>query len=235
MSSVLDRLPNNVEALKSLVVDHAARNEQLAAENRQYKSQVVLLQEQLNIALAKRFASRSEQLSPDQIRLFDEAESTACAETEVVPEESVAVSAHRRKKGGRKPLPERLPRIEVVHELPEHERRCDHDGRLLSEVGEVVSEQLDIVPAKIQVLRHIRKQYACDCGQCIKDGTAPCATDPQEYGLAGLAGAHYSVQVRRCVTAVPSGEDITAHRCGYPPSDAGELDDTGGSVSATAD
>lgn len=67
---MLEQLPDNVDVLKTLVVDHAARNEQLAEENQQYKSQVVILQEQLNIALAKRFASRSEQLSPDQIRLF---------------------------------------------------------------------------------------------------------------------------------------------------------------------
>ncbi len=93
-------------------------------------------------------------------------------------------------------------------------RRCEHDavtrgdrrGRFW---------QLDIVPAKIQVLRHIRKQYACDCGQCIK--TAPLPAQPIEYGLAG---AHYSVRVRRCVR--PSGEQRI---CGYPPSDAGELDD----------
>ena len=73
MSSLLDQLPDDVEALKTLVVDHAARNEQLSKENQHYQSQVIILQEQLNIALAKRFASRSEQLSPDQIRLFDEA------------------------------------------------------------------------------------------------------------------------------------------------------------------
>ena len=70
MSSVLDQLPDDVESLKALVVDHAARNEQLTEENQHYQSQVVLLQEQLTLALAKRFASRSEQLSPDQIRLF---------------------------------------------------------------------------------------------------------------------------------------------------------------------
>ena len=54
MSSVLDQLPDDVESLKALVVDHAARNEQLTEENQRYQSQVVLLQEQLTLALAKR-------------------------------------------------------------------------------------------------------------------------------------------------------------------------------------
>lgn len=192
MSSVLEQLPDNVDALKTLVVDHAARNEQLAEENQQYKSQVVILQEQLNIALAKRFASRSEQLSPDQIRLFDEAESATDGEAATHTDDTVVVSSHSRKTGGRKPLPERLPRIEVVHELPELDRRCEHDGRLLVEIGEVVSEQLDIVPATIRVIRHIRKQYACDCGQCIKTAPLPAQPIPKSMASPGLL-AHITV------------------------------------------
>ncbi len=64
----------------------------------------------------------------------------------------------------RKKLPETLPRVEVIHDLPDDERVCPHDGNPLTEIGEVTSEQLDIIPAKIQVIRHVRKQYACSCG-----------------------------------------------------------------------
>lgn len=116
MSSVPDQLPDDVDALKELVRDQAVRNEQLAIESQQYQSQVIVLQEQLNIALAKRFASRSEQLSPDQIRLFDEAESTADESVEADADDSVTVISHRRNRGVRKLLPARLPRIEIVHE-----------------------------------------------------------------------------------------------------------------------
>jgi transposase len=200
MAGVLDQLPDDVEALKTLVVDQAARNEQLTQENQRYQSQVHLLQEQLNLALAKRFASRSEQLSPDQIRLFDEAESTSTPVVDMDPEETVEVSPHRRSKGTRKPLPERLPRIDVVHELPENERNCDHDGQMLKEINEVVSEQLDIVPATIQVIRHIRKQYACDCGQCIKTAPLPAQPIPKSMASPGLL-AH--ITVSKYVDALP--------------------------------
>ena len=167
MSIALNELPDDVDALKNLVLEKAARNAQLTTENERYRSQVDILQEQLNIALAKRFASRSEQLSPDQIRLFDEAESTLLAAVEIDIEETVTVSPHGRKKGGRKPLPTHLPRVDVIHELAEAERRCDHDGKILAEIGEVVSEQADIVPATIQVLRHIRKQWYCRSSACF--------------------------------------------------------------------
>ena len=75
MPIALDQLPDDVDALKSLVADQLVRNEQLQAR-------VLNLQEQLNLALARRYAASSEKLSPDQIRLFDEAE----AESEAAPD-----------------------------------------------------------------------------------------------------------------------------------------------------
>ena len=45
--------------------------------------------------------------------------------------------------------------------LEDSERTCPHHGVELERFGEVVSEQLDIVPAKMRVLRHIRGKYRC--------------------------------------------------------------------------
>ena len=191
MPIALDQLPDDVDALKSLVADQLARNEQLTTENQHYKAQVLTLTEQLNLALARRYAASSEKLSPDQIRLFDEAE----AETQAVApaeDETVTVPAHTRRKRGRKPLPETLPRVEVIHELPDNERVCPHDGNLLAEIGEVASEQLDIIPAKIRVIRHIRKQYACRCGHCIKTAALPPQPIPKSLASPGLL-AHITV------------------------------------------
>ena len=186
MSTVLAKLPNDVAALKLLVVEQAARNEQLMADNKNYRTQVSLLQERLNLALAIRFAARSEKVSPDQIRLFDEAESTATESDEADEDSAIEVAPHTRKRGGRKPLPANLPRVEVVYELPESEQVCEHDGRRLKVIGSVVSEQLDIVPATIQVICHIRKQYACDCGQCIKTAPLPAQPIPKSMASPGL-------------------------------------------------
>jgi transposase len=184
-----DQLPDDVDALKSLVADQLARNEQLTTENQRYKAQVLTLTEQLNLALARRYAASSEKLSPDQIRLFDEAETQAAAPAE---DETIRVPAHTRRKRSRKPLPETLPRIEVIHDLPDHERICPHDGNPLAEIGEVTSEQLDIIPAKIQVIRHIRKQYACRCGHCIRTAALPPQPIPKSLASPGLL-AHITV------------------------------------------
>ena len=185
-----NQLPDDIDALKSLVAGQVARNEQLTTENQRYKTQVLTLQEQLNLALAKRYAASSEKISPDQVCMFNEA--VAAVESAPDADDEIIVPAHTRKKRGRKPLPDNLPRIDVLHELPESERHCDHDGQLLVEIGEVISEQLDIIPAKIQVIRHIRKKYACNCGQCIK--TAPLPAQPIPRSMASpVLLAHITV------------------------------------------
>ena len=211
MPIALHQLPDDVDALKSLLADQAikldhfvVRNEQLQTDkqsveqkNERLKFRVLTLTEQLNLALARRYAASSEKLSPDQIALFDEAELDGEAEPDSAVDAStdddeITVAAHQRKKRGRRPLPDHLPRIDVIHELAEDERHCDHDGQLLTEIGAVISEQLDIIPAKIQVTRHIRKKYACACGQCIKTAPLPAQPIPKSMASPGLL-AHITV------------------------------------------
>jgi len=56
------------------------------------------------------------------------------------------------------------------------------------------------VPAKIQVIRHIRKKYACECGQCIK--TAALAPQPIARSLAS-PGLLAHVAVSKYTDALP--------------------------------
>ncbi len=72
-------------------------------------------------------------------------------------EEFVKPTARR---GKRQPLSAELPRIEVIHEPPEYELTCACGCRKHA-IGEETSEQLDIVPMQIRVIKHIRKVYAC--------------------------------------------------------------------------
>ena len=190
MPIALDQLPDDIDALKALVVGQARKHDEVVARNAQLQSKVITLQEQLNLALARRYAASSEKIAPNQIRLFDEAE----VEVQAEPAEAdvISVPEHTRKKRGRKPLPEALLRIEVIHALADAERICPHDGNRLTEIGEVASEQLDIIPAKIQVIRHIRKQYACACGHCIKTAPLPAQPIPKSMASPGLL-AHITV------------------------------------------
>lgn len=97
------------------------------------------------------------------------------------------VPAHTRRKPGRRPLPAHLSRVEIVHELEEADRVCPADGQALKEIGEEVSEQLDIVPAKIRVIRRVRKKYACPaCESHVARAPVPKSLIPKSIASPNL-------------------------------------------------
>ncbi len=115
-----------------------------------------------------RMYGRSAEDAPGQGLLFNEAEtlveSVAAAPPSAAPAVPDAVSTPPRQRGARRPLPEQLPRVEIVHTLPEAERVCAC-GQIQHDIGCEVSEQLDIIPMQVRVLRHLRTRYACVCGE----------------------------------------------------------------------
>ena len=102
------------------------------------------------------------------------------------------VAAHARKRRGRKPLPDYLPRVRIEHDLPEEEKTCAC-GCGLTRIGEDTSEQLDIVPAQVRVLQHVRLKYACKaCEETIKTAPVPAHPIPKSNASPGLL-AHVAV------------------------------------------
>ncbi len=152
-------------------------------------AEIERLNEEVRLLRQALFAPKSEKHhagpSP-QLPLFDMPENPPKEEKVV----EIPVTGHTRKKTGRRKLPENLPRVEVVHDLPEEEKVCPC-GCKLSRIGEDVSEKLDIVPAKIQVVRNIRPKYACkNCeGVEDKDGAVKIAPVPPQIIPKGLATA----------------------------------------------
>lgn len=146
-------LPDDPVLLKQLL-------EQMINERASDKGKIVHLEEEVALLRQRLFGRKTEQTSDaatPQLPLFDEAESLAEPLDEAGDEEVVAPTKRR---GKRKPLPADLPRIEVVHELPEHELTCACGCRKHA-IGEEVSEQLEIVPMQIRVIKHVRKVYGC--------------------------------------------------------------------------
>jgi transposase len=123
----------------------------------------LLEEENLKAQLFGRSSEKTpaEEVSPDQGWLFNEAEALVHL-SQSAPEE-ILIPAHERKKRGRKPLSPDLPRVEVLHDLADHEKVCAKDGSTLECIGEEICEQLDYKPAHVRVLRHIRPKYACPC------------------------------------------------------------------------
>lgn len=198
-------LPDDPELLKALV--------------REKDFRIAVLEEELRLHILKRFGASSEKANPDQLGLFNEAEATT-AETvtaEAAPVEEISVPAHTRKKPGRKPLPAELERVRIVHDIPESEKPCPcGGGKLRRPVGEVVSEQLDIVPARIRVLQHARLKYG------------PCEDCDGVFGLSETSAHHEACRCGHgdhdehaaCSVTTSEGSDVTAHAATSEPAPA---------------
>jgi len=160
MEELAHTMPADEEELREMLQAQARRYEAQLAEHEQI---IERLREQINVLLAKRYGASSEKVADAQLGLFNEAELEAATEGEPQEPETTEVAPHRRAKPKRTPLPDHLPRINIEHPLAESERWCPHHGVELERFGEVTSEQLDIVPAKVRVLHHIRGKYRCPC------------------------------------------------------------------------
>jgi len=178
------QLPADILTLESLllatqqtVIDHAEkaykeavmliqreadeRIQQQVQQQVQEKLQYIF--EQIKLARHRQFGSSSEQIS-GQGRLFDESEVLAQSSTD--EQDLAPIPAYTPKprsgqssaRGKRYPLPPELERIDIIHDVPLADRTTP-EGVLMVEIGQEISEQLDIIPIKIQVLRNIRKRY----------------------------------------------------------------------------
>lgn len=156
--------------------------EELARKN----AEIERLEEIVRLLRHHRFGSTSEKIKSDanvmQLGIFNEAEVEVSEEPP-----SVEVKGHRRRgKPKRVKLPDNLPRKDVVIDLPEEEKICP-EGHELKCIGEDVSEQLDVIPAQVMVIRTIRKKYACPrCEGHVKRAPCPKTAIPKSIAGPGL-------------------------------------------------
>ena len=144
------------------------QTDDLATENRNLANRLEATTDELAKVKSLFFGRASEKLSAEdrqQMRLFDEAEQTANDDEnqeQAAPTESAAteVPAHTRSKPKRRPLPESLPRQEVVVDISDQDKHCKC-GHELARIGQEVSERLDVIMPKVTVIRTVRPKYAC--------------------------------------------------------------------------
>ena len=140
MTSAARELPEDVDALRALALQQQteldAKSERIDAQ----AAQIRQLEEYVRLLRHQRFGRTSEKASREQLGLFNEAEVAADAAEKDDATDGVEVAAHTRSPRGRRPLPSFLPRVEIVHDLPEAEKVCAADGTALVRIGEEVCE-----------------------------------------------------------------------------------------------
>lgn len=183
---------HSIEALRAVI---EARD----AENKLLKLMIAKLQMQLAKRNRTQFGITSERFDDPQGTLI------AVAPLDEVgpPHTSVRPAANRPEID--RSLPPHLPREEQVHR-PEataahHDAAgqacgCSACGGRLRRIGADISEQLEYLPARFKVVRHVRPRLACTTCQTIFQAAAP--SRPIERGIAGAALLAHVMVAKYC-------------------------------------
>ena len=201
----LATLPDDPAILQQMLRDvvAVAAQEQVALQGavREREAENDKLRLLIQRLLRNRFGRRSEQLSPDQLQFGLEDVEQSIAEGEAAQEAAARSEEQRQKRRAARlqrnhgALPSHLPRYEVVID-------CGHDacpccGGALHAIGELRTEQLDIVPSQLRVRVTRRPRYACrTCEGAIVVASAP--ERPIDGGMATEAMIVHVVVSKFC-------------------------------------
>ena len=200
-----DTLPDDLAALRALVLTAWAERDaeraekgRLVEERDQLAGQNDRLRHLLRQLQRMQFGRRSEKLDPDQFTLALEDLEQAVAQGEAEQEKAdpaLRKARSEKRRVGRGPLPEHLPRVEIVLEL--EDTACPCCGGTMHVIGEDRSQRLDVIPAQYQVIVTRRPKYACRaCQEAVVQVPAPARLIegglPTERLVAHVAVAKYA-------------------------------------------
>lgn len=178
-------LPNDVDHLKRLVLEHRSRVQAQQLEIERLKIQLSRLRrwkfgrssEQLDLQIAQ--IELTLQVLQAVTLPTEPATTSASATIEKAP------ATHVRRQPVRRVLPDHLPRETVLHVSPEVRNgcTCTHCGGKLRKLGEDVAEMLEFVPGYFKVIRHVREKHSC--ANCAGIVQSPAPSRPIERGLPG--------------------------------------------------
>ena len=193
-------LPDDLEALKRLVLDARGQLDRLNSAHEQAQSKLLALHEtyektraeliaeqleverlRFQIACFKRrqYGRSSEQLDAQIAQLSLTLEDLEASQA-ALPPRPASQATPTPTRPARRPLPAHLPR-EVLTHAPACS--CPDCGAQMRSAGEDVAEMLEWVPGRYKVIRHVRPKFSC--ARCQKIVQASAASRPIARGVAG--------------------------------------------------
>ena len=157
-------------ALAILQEEVRKKDETIAELDRHIKRQqatIERMQQQMEDLLRQRYGQRSEKLDINQL-LMDGLVLGADGEAqppELPPPTELPTKPRRKSKHqGRRPLPDHLPRNEIIIAAPEEEKVCATTGQPRPFIGYEDSEKLEYIPETLQVNVYRREKYGSPMG-----------------------------------------------------------------------
>ena len=213
----LSTLPDDPATLRQLVL-------QLLEALQGERDQREKLQHHMDLLLRRLYGRSSEKVDPLQRVLFDGAPAEEAALVEPIVVETPEIQGGARRGHGRRPKPDHLKRVDVVHDLTAAEKKAlAGDGELVL-IGQEVTEQYEWEPSSLYIVRHIQPKYARK-PQLLESGalphekniiTAPKPPAPIPGGIAG-PGLIANILVSRFMDHLPyHRQERTTARNGFP-------------------
>jgi len=158
-----------IDILKAENKEILKDNKEVKEKNKKLEHEVVLLREELRLAIFNRFGKSSEKIVgqeelPFAIEYVPEEKKEEVVETQDI--------SYTRKKPGRKKLSDDLPREHYYFDLSEEEKICSC-GHRMKKIGEDVNEVLSVIPEQIWVDVNHKAKYACSFCQGVNDSNLP--------------------------------------------------------------
>jgi transposase len=188
------QLPRDVATLHKIVLDLAEQLDRSTTELQRSISEQNKYQSLLRELLEAQRNRKSEQLSKEQLALFEAAwqAQNATEESDDGDDDDDLNSAAgqtskpnpEKKARGRQPLARHLKRERVVHDLTETEKHCHGCGQDLRLIDGEMSERYEYIPASMKVIQDVCLKYACQC--TVKTATKPAQPIEKSTASASL-------------------------------------------------
>jgi len=172
-ASELEQQASEIAQKASAIAQQASELERKDAELRLKTAKLEKVTFELARLKAWKFGARTEAMSAEQRRLFEETLAEDEASLKALLEQLQGKPARDREANDprrqpkRQALPDHLRRVEHRHEPEDTTCPTPDCGRPMVRVGEDISEKLDIVPAEFFVHRHVHGKWACKCCQLL--------------------------------------------------------------------
>ena len=179
---------SEIDALKAALAAAETRAANAEAQVSDAEAQIAALKlmiEKLRRALFGQRSERKQRLL-DQLELQLDELAASATEDELAAEQAAAGTTEvkaftRRRRSGRKPFAEHLPRERVVVPPPDACACCG--SQKLSKIGEDVTETLEVIPRQWKVIQTVREKFTCR--DCEKISQPPAPFHPTPRGWAG--------------------------------------------------
>ena len=193
MSATVPHLPDDIDALRALVLEQRAELALARSGLVEQRYQIEALKARLARLLRASFGQSSEKLRSEieQLELLLADQEEQAGETDTATEPKTATKD--RNKPVRAPLPAGLSRAIIEHAPPcAADGGCPACGGKLHPLGINETEILDYIPGGFHVVRHLRPKLSCRSCETIVQAPAPELPVRRGRAGAGLL-AHVAV------------------------------------------